>query len=52
MKTLLKILGGIGIVLILNFLINLIFVSKNRGEKYANNRTREGAFYSTGKNKK
>ena len=34
MKTLLKILGGIGIVLILNFLINLIFVSKNRGEKY------------------
>ena len=34
MKTLLKILGGIGTILILNFLINLIFVSKNSGEKY------------------
>ena len=34
MKTLLKILGGIGIVLILNFLINLIFVSKNDGKDF------------------
>ncbi|MDM1548841.1 hypothetical protein HX096_13365 [Empedobacter falsenii] len=34
MKTFLKILGGIGIILILNFLINLFFVSKNKGEKY------------------
>ena len=34
MKTLLKILGGIIIILLLNFLINLIFVSKNKGEKY------------------
>ena len=34
MKTLLKILGGIAIILLLNFLINLIFVSKNSGEKY------------------
>jgi len=34
MKTLLKILGGIIIILLLNFLINLFFVSKNKGEKY------------------
>ena len=34
MKTLLKILGGIGTILILNFLINLIFVSKNSGKDF------------------
>ena len=34
MKTLLKILGGIGTILILNFLINLIFVSKNDGKDF------------------
>ena len=34
MKTLLKILGGIIIILLLNFLISLFFVSKNKGEKY------------------
>ena len=34
MKTLFKIFGGIAIILLLNFLINLIFVSKNSGEKY------------------
>ena len=34
MKTFLKIFGGIAIILLLNFLINLIFVSKNSGEKY------------------
>ena len=34
MKTLLKILGGIGIILILNFLINLVFVSKNDGKNF------------------
>ena len=34
MKTLLKILGGIGTILILNFLINLIFVSKNKGKDF------------------
>ena len=34
MKTLSKILGGIVIILLLNFLINLLFVSKNNGKKY------------------
>ena len=34
MKTLLKILGGIVIILLLNFLINLIFVSKNDGKDF------------------
>ena len=34
MKTLLKIVCGIVIILLLNFLINLIFVSKNNGKKY------------------
>ena len=34
MKTLLKILGGIGTILILNFLINLVFVSKNDGKNF------------------
>ena len=34
MKTFLKILGGIGIILILNFLINLVFVSKNDGKNF------------------
>ena len=34
MKTLLKILGGIVIILLLNFLINLIFVSKNKGKDF------------------
>ena len=34
MKTLLKILGGIIIILLLNFLINLVFVSKNDGKNF------------------
>ena len=34
MKTLSKILGGIIIILLLNFLINLIFVSKNDGKNF------------------
>ena len=34
MKTLLKIVGGIVIILLLNFLINLIFVSKNDGKDF------------------
>ena len=34
MKTLLKIVGGIVIILLLNFLINLIFVSKNKGKDF------------------
>ena len=34
MKTLLKIVCGIVIILLLNFLINLLFVSKNNGKKY------------------
>ena len=34
MKTLSKILGGIVIILLLNFLINLIFVSKNDGKDF------------------
>ena len=34
MKTLIKIVGGIVIILLLNFLINLIFVSKNDGKDF------------------
>ena len=34
MKTLLKIVGGVVVILLLNFLINLLFVSKNNGKKY------------------
>ena len=34
MKSLLKILGGIVVILLLNFLINLLFVSKNKGKDF------------------
>ena len=34
MKTFLKIVGGIVIILLLNFLINLVFVSKNDGKNF------------------
>ena len=34
MKPLLKLLGGIAIILLLNFLINLLFVSKNKGKDF------------------
>ena len=34
MKTLIKIVGGIVIILLLNFLINLLFVSKNKGKDF------------------
>jgi len=33
-KSLLKILGGIVVILLLNFLINLLFVSKNKGKDF------------------
>ena len=46
MKTLSKILGGIIIILLLNFLINLIFVSKNDGKNFLE------SYIKSSKNKK
>ena len=43
MKTLLKILGGIGTILILNFLINLVFVSKNDGKDFVETYIKESS---------
>ena len=34
MKIVLRILGGVGVILLLNFLINMFFVKKNDGDKY------------------
>ena len=46
MKTLLKIVGGIVIILLLNFLINLLFVSKNDGRNFVE------AYIKSSENKK
>ena len=46
MKTLLKVLGGIGIIFLLNFFINLIFVSKNDGRNFVE------AYIKSSENKK